>query len=79
MPRCLTPSGWEHVPAVIPRPVVEGAPPPVEGDVDHVVVDLAHRGATDQMRILLVHGLELLTNGELVALRSARLLFETLV
>ena len=75
----LAPAGGEHVPAVVPSPVVEGSPPPVEGDVDHVIVDLAHRGAADQVRVLFVHCLEFLTHGELVALWSAGLLLETLV
>ena len=75
----MTPASGEHVPAVVSGPVVEGAPPPVEGDVDHLVVDLAHCGAADKVRILLVHRLEFLTNGELVALGCAGLLLETLV
>ena len=45
MPRGVTPASGEHVPAVVSGPVVEGAPPPVEGDIGHLVVDLAHRGA----------------------------------
>ena len=79
MPRGLTPASGEHVPAVVSGPVVKGSPPPVEGDVNHLIVDLAHRGAANQVRVLLVHRLEFLTNGELVALGCAGLLLETLV
>ena len=58
----LTPAGGEDVSAVVPGPVVECSLPTIKCDVDHVVVDLTHGGAADEMRILLVHRLQLLTN-----------------
>ena len=75
--RGLAPAGGEDVAAVVLGPVVEGSLPPVEGDVDAVVVDGADRGAADQVRVLLVHRLQLLPHHELVSLRRARLFLET--
>ena len=73
----LAPAGREDVSTVVSSPVVEGPLPPVEGDVDAVVVDGADRGAADQVRVLLVHRLQLLPHHELVSLRRARLFLET--
>ena len=75
--RGLAPAGGEEVAAVVLGPVVEGALPPVERDVDAVVVDGADRGAADQVGVLLVHRLQLLPNHKLVGLRRARLFLET--
>ena len=75
--RGLAPAGGEDVAAVELGPVVECSLPPVEGDVDAVVVDGADRGAADQVRVLLVHRLQLLPYHELVSLRCARLFLET--
>ena len=58
----LTPAGGEDVATVVAGPVVEGSFPPVESDVDQVVVERPNCGAADEMWIFLVDSLQLLTN-----------------
>ena len=72
----LTPAGREDVPTVVTRPVVEGSLPAVEGDVDHVFVDVSDRGAADKMGVLLVHRFQLLSDNKPVHLWCGRLLLE---
>ena len=69
----LTPASREDVATVVASPVVEGSFPAVESDVDLVVVQSPNCGAADQVGILLVHSLQLLTDCKPVHLWCRRL------
>ena len=51
----------EDVSGVIATPVIERAPPAIEGDEEVWTLDLAHGGGADQVGVLLVHSLQLHT------------------
>ena len=72
----LTPAGREDVATVVAGPVVEGSFPPVESDVDQVVVERPNCGAADEMWIFLVDSLQLLTNCKPVHLWCGGLLLK---
>lgn len=54
-----TPAHGEDVPGVILAPVVEGPPPPIEHDKHLIAPHVSNGGGADQVRVLLVHGLQL--------------------
>ena len=60
------PADGEEIARVVATPVVEGAAPAVELYVDLVAVHRADRRRADEVRILAVHRLQLLTLTELV-------------
>ena len=50
----LAPACWENVPTVVTSPVIKGSLPPIEGDVDHVVIDGPDGGTADQVGVFLI-------------------------
>lgn len=69
-----TPADGKDVPGVILAPVVEGPPPAVEHDEDLVAPHLSDGGGADQVRVLLVHCLQLHARLKAVLGRPGRLL-----
>lgn len=57
-----TPASRKDISRLVTAPVVEGASPSIERHVDLIVLDGIHCGTANQLRILLVHSLELLTH-----------------
>lgn len=53
------PTHGEDVPGVELAPVIEGSPPAVEHDEHFVALHLPDGGGADEVRVLLVHGLQL--------------------
>ena len=66
------PPDGEDVARVVPTPVVEGAEPAVERDVDLVAADGADRRRTDEVRVLAVDRLQLHARLEAVSDRPDR-------
>lgn len=52
------PAHGEDVPGVVAAPVIERPPPAVEHHEDLLPLHLADGGRADQVRVLLVHGLQ---------------------
>lgn len=68
------PAHGEDVSGVEAAPVVEGSSPAVKHDEDLLTSDLAHRGGTDQVRVLPVHRLQLHAGLEQVFTGTGRFL-----
>lgn len=68
------PAYGEDVPGVVLAPVIKGPPPAVEHDEHLVASHFADGGGTDEVRVLLVHRLQLHAWLETVLRRSQRFL-----
>ena len=53
------PADRKDVSRVVAAPVVERASPAIKRHVDLIVIDVADSRGTDQLRVLVVHGLQL--------------------
>ena len=71
-----TPSSWKDVSVVKTSPIVKGSTPAIKGYMDHLVFDFSNVGTADEVRILSVDSLQLLTHLELIHLGTCWLLFE---
>lgn len=72
----LTPAHGEDVSGVIAAPVIKRPSPAVEHHKHLFPLHLADGGRTDQVRVLLVHGLQFHAGLEAVLGRLQRLLME---
>lgn len=68
------PAHGEDVPGVVLAPVIKGPPPAVEHDKHFVASHFSDGGGADEVRVLLVHRLQLHAWLEAVLRRSQRLL-----
>ena len=70
-----TPADRENIPRIITTPIIKCSPPSIELHVYLIPVDRTHRCWTDEVRVLSVHCLKLLTLAEFVERWSRWFLF----